>query len=77
MRIKVNKGGKITIPKSIREKYNLTDGIEVQLRDINGSITLVPIQSCLACGRALPKELYDKHACPNCTPPIGSIIKIY
>jgi len=34
--------GQVTIPKSVREKYQLTHGSEVDVIDLNGSIMIVP-----------------------------------
>ena len=77
MQVKVNKDGKITIPKKIRDKYNLKSGIELMIKENNGSLIITPTQTCLACGKALPRALYDKHACEECSLPEGKFIKIY
>ena len=43
--VTVNSKGMITIPKHIREKYNLEKGTDVAVIDIEGNITIVPILS--------------------------------
>ena len=41
--IRINKKGMITIPVEIRKKYNLHDGAELVILDIEGNLTIVPI----------------------------------
>ena len=77
MEIKIDKRGRITIPKDLREKYNLTHNITLYLNNENSSLTLRPAFVCCECGKALPKELYDKHACAECTPSHNKVQKIY
>lgn len=40
---KVNKKGMITIPKDIREQFNIGAGSEVSVMIINGDIRIIPI----------------------------------
>ena len=40
---KVNKKGMITIPKDIREQFNIEAGSEVSVMLINGNIRIIPI----------------------------------
>ena len=40
---KVNKKGMITIPKDIREQFNIEAGSEVSVMIINGNIRIIPI----------------------------------
>ncbi|MHA1521888.1 MAG: AbrB/MazE/SpoVT family DNA-binding domain-containing protein [Promethearchaeota archaeon] len=40
---KVNKKGMITIPKDIREHFNIEAGSEVSVMVINGEIRIIPI----------------------------------
>ena len=40
---KVNKKGMITIPKDIREQFNIEAGSEVSVMIINGDIRIIPI----------------------------------
>ncbi|MGV9203866.1 MAG: AbrB/MazE/SpoVT family DNA-binding domain-containing protein [Promethearchaeia archaeon] len=42
--MKVNKKGMITIPNEIREKYNIVEGSEVLITEINGEIHILPIK---------------------------------
>ena len=41
--ITINKKGMITIPVKIRKKYNLHEGSEIVILDINGSLEIIPI----------------------------------
>ncbi len=41
--IRINKKGMITIPVDIRKKYNLEQGSEIVILDIEGALTIVPI----------------------------------
>jgi len=41
--LKVNKKGMITIPKDIREQFNINAGSEVSVMIINGDIRIIPI----------------------------------
>jgi len=41
--MKVNNKGMITIPNEIREKYDIVEGSEVLVIEINGEIQLIPI----------------------------------
>ena len=75
MKLLVDKRGKITIPKYLRDRYNLQPGIEIEIVDDNSKLILRPVHSCPACKKALPKELYERRACSACPP--AEIIKIY
>ena len=75
MELRINKDGKITIPKKLRDKYNLQPGTEMKINDLNDEFTLEPMHKCSACKKALPKELYDRGSCLECPPP--KRIKIY
>jgi AbrB family looped-hinge helix DNA binding protein len=67
-KIKINKRGQITIPKSIRDKYGLNDGITLTLEYRDGVPMLRPDNFCRNCKKALP---YGK-MCADC-PPIETI----
>ncbi|MHA1520161.1 MAG: AbrB/MazE/SpoVT family DNA-binding domain-containing protein [Promethearchaeota archaeon] len=41
--IRVNKKGMITIPVDIRKKYNLMEGAEISILDIDGQLSIIPI----------------------------------
>ncbi len=41
--IRVNKKGMITIPVDIRKKYNLMEGSEISILDIDGQLSIIPI----------------------------------
>ena len=73
--VKINGKGQITIPKGIREKYRLAPGTSLILWDIDGKLTLKPLHTCHACGRALSEEEKRNGHCPNCPVPI--MIKVY
>ena len=40
MEVKVDKIGKITLPKQLRDKYNLLPDTEIKIIDWNGEFTL-------------------------------------
>ena len=75
MEVKIDKNGKITIPKHLRDKYNLKQGISLEINEINSELILKPYMRCSACGKALPESLYERRACAECTP--GKLIVIY
>ncbi len=81
MEIKIDKRGRVVIPKSIREQYNLTPGIMLSLgcyADYDGvTMKLKPVYVCSACGKALPSELSERGACPSCTPIPKQSIQVY
>jgi AbrB family looped-hinge helix DNA binding protein len=63
--MKVNKKGMITIPNDIREKYNIVEGSEVLVVEINGEIQIIPILNFDKIKELLPsrkkmKEVYIK-----------------
>lgn len=70
-KMKINKKGQITIPKYIRDKYGLKDGISMKIYDYDGELRLKPVNFCYTCGKALP----DGTPCPNCPP--RDVIHIY
>ncbi|MGV9206375.1 MAG: AbrB/MazE/SpoVT family DNA-binding domain-containing protein [Promethearchaeia archaeon] len=41
--MKVNKKGMVTIPNEIRKKYEIVEGSEVFVTEINGEIHIIPI----------------------------------
>ena len=81
MSVKVDKKGKITIPKNIRDLYGFTSGTELVLEynmEYDGPrIVLRPRYCCSACKKALPAELAERGACLDCTPVPKEIAKIY
>ena len=78
---KIDKRGKITIPKSIRDEFGFTSGVSLRIdvyRNCGGpEITLCPEHICSACGKALPDELVERGACLDCTPIPRETIIIY
>ena len=76
MEIKIDKKGRVTIPKELRDKYNLTEGIKVYFYDGQeyGGILLKPVASCSACKKALSEQLYERGACLGCKPPVRIFI---
>ena len=77
MTIKVDRNGKIIIPKELREKYNLSHGIELEVAYKNGELIFTPIAVCSVCGKALSKDQYKGFVCSRCTLPEGRVIQIY
>ena len=77
MKIRINSQGKINIPKRLRDKYGLNHGIELELCDKGDKIEIKPTKICPVCKKALPKELYERGACAECTPVQNRIITIY
>ena len=73
MEMTIDKNGKVTIPKELRDKYNLNKGIKVSFSAhkscMNHEIIMKPIASCCRCGKALPPELEKRRACIGCEPP--------
>ena len=68
MEIKIDKRGKITTPKKLRDKYNLNHGILLEINEVDSGLMLKPFIACSACGKALPESLYKRRACAECTP---------
>jgi len=54
--MKVNKKGMITIPNEIREKYNIGEGSEVIVMEINGEIQIIPIMDFEDLRKLLPSR---------------------
>lgn len=69
--VKINKRGQITIPKSIRDKYGLKDGISMRIHEYDDKLTFEPVNFCYTCKKALP----DDARCPVCPP--RKVIQIY
>ena len=69
MEVKVDKRGKITIPKKLRDKYNLQPGIVIKITDYDPNLMIKPMYTCPTCKKALPKELYERGSCLECPPP--------
>ena len=67
---KINKRGQITIPKYIREKYDWTTDIPLDILEKEGAILIKPAYVCCQCKKPLPKELFERRACLDCTPPV-------
>ena len=63
-KMKINKRGQITIPKSIRDKYGLKDGFSLTFSAYDDKLMLKPANFCHTCQKALP----DGTPCPNCPP---------
>jgi len=42
--VKVGKYGRIVLPKELREKYNVSEGSRLILRERGGAIVLVPVR---------------------------------
>ena len=77
MEVKVDKRGKILIPKILRDKHNFNSGITLEISDDGSTLILKPYMACSACDKALPEELYERGACATCTPKEKKIIQIY
>ena len=75
MEIKIDKNGKVTIPKYLRDKYNLKHGITLDVSYQDFKLVLKPVAVCHNCGKALPKELFTRRSCIDCPQP--KITKIY
>ena len=45
MSVKVGKDGTIVLPKSIRQKYGIHEGMRVIIREYSGGICLVPVKT--------------------------------
>lgn len=60
--MKVNKKGMITIPNDIREKYNIVEGSEVLVVEINGEIQIIPILDFDKIKELLPSRKKMKEA---------------
>ena len=81
MENKIDKRGKITIPKRIRDELGFTSGVAVRIyADKNygiPKIMLCPEHICSACGKGLPDELVERGACLDCTPVPRETIIVY
>ena len=82
MEMRIDKRGRVVIPKKLREQYNLTPGIMLSLGcydDYDGVVTikLKPVHVCSACGKALPDELEKRGACLSCTPIPRISVQVY
>ena len=75
MEIKIDKNGKVTIPKYLRDKYNLKHGITLDVSYQDFKLVLKPVAVCRNCGKALPEELFTRGSCIDCPQP--KITKIY
>lgn len=73
--LKINKKGRITIPKAVREKYGWAPGIPLVITESEGGITVRPAIVCWRCKKVLFEKFEGNNVCPNCPPP--SIIKVY
>ena len=82
MKIRVDKKGKIIIPKEIRDKYNIVPGVELGFdssKDYSYGVMLkfYPKHVCSACGKALTDDLIERGACLDCTPIPKETVHIY
>ncbi len=75
MNCKIDKRGKIIVPKEIRDKLSITSETELQISFDNGAITIKPECVCSVCGKALPRALYKRGSCESC--PIPVTVQIY
>lgn len=75
MEVKIDKNGKVTIPKYLRDEYNLKHGVKLDVSYHDFKLVLKPVAVCHKCGKALPEELFTRGACIDCPPPI--VTKIY
>ena len=71
---KINKKGQITVPKEIREKYGLVQGITLDIRADGDKIVIKPTYTCHNCGKALPDELGKRGSCADCPAPKTTFI---
>ena len=60
--MKVNKKGMITIPNEIREKYDIVEGSEVFVIEVNGEIQIIPVVEFEGIKRFLPSRKEMKEA---------------
>ena len=68
MTVKVDKNGKIKIPKHIRQKFNFSHGVALNVSVSDGRVVLTPEIRCSRCGKALTSEFAERGACMDCTP---------
>jgi AbrB family looped-hinge helix DNA binding protein len=45
-KVKVGMRGQVVIPKKLRKKYNLEEGIIIEINETTGRLALKTIQSC-------------------------------
>ena len=77
MSIRIDKKGKITIPKYYRDKFNLNHKILLRFYCDQSGMRLEPEKVCATCGKALPEELYKRGACAECPEAPNRITIIY
>lgn len=75
MIVRIDKHGKVTIPKALRNKLNLHHGISLMVNEYEGKVVFKPAYICTACGKPLNDELSTRRACTECVP--SEIICIY
>ena len=79
--MKIDKKGKITIPKKLREKYGISGEVELVMHDCmeyDGPKIILRAKSfCSVCKKALPDDLAERGACLDCTPVPKEIVRIY
>ena len=69
---KVDKLGRIVIPRRLREKYGLTEGVSLEFIDVGDGVTVKPATHlCSICH----VEISEKSQFPLCDDCIAEIIK--
>lgn len=60
MQIRVNSKGQITIPADLRKKFNLHQGDEVDVVEVDGELTIIRVQQAETRGQRLVRQLRGK-----------------
>ena len=71
---KIDKLGKIVVPLSLRKKYGLTEGTDIEFLDGGDGIT---IRACEAFCRICHKEIFNGAQLPLCKDCIIEVVKEY
>lgn len=74
MVIRLDKKGKLTIPKKIRDELNLKHKTEFDITYFGKKLSIKPEKECSFCGKPLPIELYERGSCIECPVPEKMII---
>lgn len=75
--MKINEKGQVTIPKKLREKYNLSKGVDFEICEQDGSLIITPIHRCYYCKKAFTATITNQDACTECSQKERKTIYIY